>query len=45
VKRDNRPVIVTFAVVIFILGMLTGAYITDHANQTHTIEAQEVPTP
>lgn len=27
-KRDNRPVIVTFAVAIFVLGMLAGAYIT-----------------
>jgi hypothetical protein len=45
VKRDNRPVIVTFALAIFILGMLTGAYITDHAHRAQTIEAQEVLTP
>ncbi|WJN62595.1 hypothetical protein [Streptomyces phage phiScoe1] len=30
-KRDNHPVIVTFMLAIFILGMLTGAVITDHA--------------
>ena len=41
-KRDNRPVIVTFAIAIFILGVLAGAYITDHASRPQTIEAQEV---
>lgn len=40
-QRDNRPVIVTFMLAIFVLGMLTGAVITDHAWKARTYETRE----
>jgi hypothetical protein len=44
-RRDDRPVIVTFMLAIFVLGMLTGAVITDHAWKAKSNETQEVRTP
>ncbi|QPB09882.1 hypothetical protein KGG73_gp48 [Streptomyces phage Sentinel] len=44
-KRDNAPVIVTFMLAVFILGMLSGAVITDHAWKAQINQTQEVPTP
>jgi hypothetical protein len=45
VKRDNSPVIVTFMLAVFILGMLSGAVITDHAWKAQTRQTQEVCNP
>jgi hypothetical protein len=38
-------VIVTFMLAVFILGMLSGALITDHTWKAKTNETQEVRTP
>ncbi|ATI18919.1 hypothetical protein SEA_SQUEAKYCLEAN_56 [Streptomyces phage SqueakyClean] len=43
--RDDRPVIVVILLASFILGMLTGAVITDHAWKAKINQTQEVPTP
>ncbi|MFJ3775262.1 hypothetical protein ACIPX0_26575 [Streptomyces sp. NPDC090075] len=46
-KQDHRPVIVTFVVAVFVLGMLTGALITDHAwkASTQTYETRQDVAP
>ncbi|MDX3525117.1 hypothetical protein P1P75_01300 [Streptomyces sp. ID05-39B] len=43
--RDERPAIAVFMVAIFILGMLTGALITDHAWKAEINQTEEAPTP
>jgi hypothetical protein len=45
VRRDNTPVIVTFMVAVFVLGLLSGALITDHAWKASTHQTQEASTP
>ncbi|QJD50702.1 membrane protein [Streptomyces phage Issmi] len=44
-RRDNTPVIVTFVVAVFVLGLLSGAVITDHAWKASTRQTQEDTTP
>lgn len=44
-RHDNSPVVVTFMLAIFILGMLSGALITDHAWKAETHRTQEASNP
>lgn len=44
-RRDNSPVVVTFMLATFILGMLSGALITDHAWERQVNETREVRNP
>lgn len=43
--RDPRPVIAVFVTAVFILGMLSGSLITDHAWERQVNETREVRTP